>query len=164
MLDIRIREGVPSDGQAITEMAAKLSEHEGVPPPIFDEERFKRFGFGAEKRFDVLVAEVGLETVCGYLIFCHSFHVGLGTPGFNMLDLFVEQKLRRKGIARSLMRAMANKCIDTNGGWITWQCHPNNTLALEYYRLIGGRQFKSVDFEIAGDELIKLADNSIGRT
>ena len=163
MLDIRIREGAPSDGQAITEMAAKLSEHEGVSPPIFDEERFTRFGFGAEKRFDVLVAEAGLETVCGYLIFCHSFHVGLGTPGFNMLDLFVEQKLRRKGIARSLMSVMANKCIDTNGGWITWQCHPNNRLALDYYRLIGGRQFKSVDFEIAGDELIKLADNSIGQ-
>ena len=163
MLDIRIREGAPSDGKAITEMAAKLSEHEGVSPPIFDEERFERFGFGTEKRFDVLVAEVGLETVCGYLIFCHSFHVGLGTPGFNMLDLFVEQKLRRKGVARSLMSAMANKCIDTNGGWITWQCHPNNRLALDYYRLIGGRQFKSVDFEIAGDELIKLADNNIDR-
>ena len=163
MLDIRIREGAPSDGKAIIEMAAKLSEHEGVSLPIFDEDRYERFGFGAEKRFDVLVAEVGLETVCGYLIFCHSFHVGLGTPGFNMLDLFVEQKLRRKGVARSLMSAMANKCIDTNGDWITWQCHPNNRLALDYYRLIGGRQFKSVDFEIAGDELIKLAANNIDR-
>ena len=109
MLDIRIREGVPSDGQAITEMATKLSEHEGVSPPIFDEEKFKRFGFGAEKRFDVLVAEVGSETVCGYLIFCHSFHVGLGTPGFNKLHHFDEQKLRRKRIARSIMRPMANK-------------------------------------------------------
>ena len=160
MLDINIREGVPSDGHAIVQMATKLSEHEGVSPPIFDKDRFARFGFGKNKRFDVLVAEARQETICGYSIFCHSFHVGLGTPGFNMLDLFVEQKLRRKGIARSLMGAMANKCIETNGAWITWQCHPNNTLALDYYQSIGGRQFKSVDFEIAGDQLIKLAENS----
>ena len=35
MLDINIREGVPSDGHAIVQMATKLSEHEGVSPPIF---------------------------------------------------------------------------------------------------------------------------------
>ena len=41
---------------------------------------------------------------------------------------------------------------------------PKRAPQRQAYRLIGGRQFKSVDFEIAGDELIKLAHNSIGRT
>ena len=59
MFDINIREGVPSDGHAIVQMAAKLSEHEGVSPPIFDKDIFARFGFGADRRFGVLVPEAG---------------------------------------------------------------------------------------------------------
>ena len=157
MVDIKIRDGPPSDGCIIAAMAAELSLHEEAPMPLFDKEKFEQFGFGKQKMFNVLVAELKNRSVCGYVLFCNSFHVGLGTPGFNMLDLYVEKKFRRKGIAKSLMQTMADLCLEIDGGWITWQCHPNNKDALEYYKSIGGRQYKSVDFEIGGNDLRRLS-------
>jgi ribosomal protein S18 acetylase RimI-like enzyme len=157
MVDITIRAGVPSDGHIIVAMAKELSIHEGAPMPLFDKEKFERFGFGKQKMFNVLIAELKNRSVCGYVLFCNSFHVGLGTPGFNMLDLYVEKKFRRKGIAKSLMQTMAGLCLEIDGKWITWQCQPNNKDALEYYKSIGGRQYKSVDFEISDYDLRRLA-------
>jgi hypothetical protein len=38
-------------------MTAVLSAHEGEPPTLFDVDSFRLYGFGAERRFDAILAE-----------------------------------------------------------------------------------------------------------
>ena len=156
MIDIKIRQGAPSDGYVIAQMAIKLSLHEGEKPPLFGETEYQRFGFGKEKKFNTFVAESD-KIICGYVLYCESFHVGLGSPGFNMLDLFVEKNWRRRGVGKLLMSAIASECSILGDAWITWQCHPKNKIALNFYQSIAGRRFNGADFELAGDALIKLS-------
>ena len=47
MSGCQIRPAVPSDGQCVAVIAAALSAHEGEPPPPFDADSFRRYGFAA---------------------------------------------------------------------------------------------------------------------
>jgi len=166
MKNVRIRPGHPSDGERVAEMAAALSAHEGEPPPPFDAEIFRRYGFGAGHRFESLVAEVWENsdpqtergrTLAGYLLFSNLFHVGLGAPGLHMIDLFVEPRFRRFGLGRRMLAALARICHDREATWITWQCLPSNTEAMAFYENIGGRRFNAANFELAGPTLARIA-------
>ena len=166
MENINIRPGNPSDGERVAEMAAALSAHEGEPPPPFSAETFRRFGFGEERRFESLVAEImggsaqgedrGGE-LAGYVLFSNLFHVGLGAPGLHMIDLFVEPRFRRLGLGRRMLAALARICREREATWITWQCLPSNAEAMAFYEDIGGRRFNAANFELAGPNLVRLA-------
>lgn len=161
-----VRPAIPADGERVAEMAAALSAHEGEPPPPFDAEVFRRFGFGPERRFDALVAEITREPdrgagqpveIVGYTLFSNLFHVGLGAPGLHMIDLFVEPKCRRLGIGRGLLAALSRICQARDATWITWQCLPSNAEAMAFYDDIGGRRFNAANFELAGPNLARIA-------
>ena len=157
-----VRPARPSDGERVAEMAAALSAHEGEPPPPFDADAFRRFGFGKERRFEALIAEEddangGPGGVIGYAIYCDLFHVGLGKPGLHMVDLFIEPRCRRLGAGRGVMAALARICRERDGTWITWQCLPSNLEAMAFYARVSGRRFNAANFELAGDALNTLA-------
>ena len=156
MLRLKIRDGRKSDAQAICDMAAALSAHEGVADPKFTIKDYQKYGFGRKQQFKTLVAEFS-EKVVGYLIFCDSFHIGIGTPGLNILDLFVDNSFRRMGVGKKLFATLSSYCIRNEGTWITWQCQPKNESALHFYRAIGGRQYVALDFELADGDLVRLA-------
>lgn len=158
MENINIRAGDPSDGERMAEMAAALSAHEGEPPPPFDAETFRRFGFGPERRFESLVVEIADGELVGYVLFSNLFHVGLGAPGLHMIDLFVEPRFRRHGLGRGMLGALARICREREATWITWQCLPSNTEAMAFYQDIGGRRFNAASFELAGVNLARLAE------
>ena len=85
MLRLKIRNGKKSDARAICDMAAALSAHEGVADPKFTIGDYQKYGFGRRQQFKTLVAEAGKEVVA-YLIFCESFHIGIGTPGLILIS------------------------------------------------------------------------------
>ena len=134
---------------------SRLSAHEGVTDPRFTPADFEKYGFGEKKQFNSLVAELG-EQVVGYLIFCDSFHVGLGTPGFNILDLFVGDEFRRNGVGQKLLSTFF--VLYRDGRNLDYLAVPaKNETALHFYRAIGGRQYASLDFELADSALSNLA-------
>lgn len=159
MATYRVRAGRPEDGERVSAMAAALSAHEGEPPPPFSAADFRRYGFGAEKRFDAVIVETGGRAV-GYALFCDSFHVGLGTPGLHMIDLFVERDHRRAGAGRVLVGTLARICRDRGGTWLTWQCQPQNADAMGFYQRIGGRRFGAANFELSGRAFEAAADQA----
>lgn len=160
----KIRPAEPSDGERVAEMAAALSAHEGEPPPPFDAAAFRRFGFGEDRRFETILAEApateATVAVVGYALYRDMFHVGMGTPGLHMIDLFVEPAHRGRGAGRGLVAALARICRDRDGTWVTWQCQPRNSEAMVFYERIGGRRFDAANFELAGDALAAMASSA----
>jgi len=142
-------------------MVAALSAHEGEPPSPFDADSFRRYGFGAERRFDLILAE-DQGQVIGYALSCDSFHIGVGTPGLHMIDLFVEPPRRRSGAGLRLVGALSRICLERGGPWIIWQCQPGNVEVLKFYDRINGRPFAAANFDLAGDALAVIADTVLG--
>lgn len=137
-----------ADGPDVARMAAALSAHEGADPPPFDADTVRRWAFGPDRRFDGLVAELTGRTV-GYALFHDGFHVGQGAPGLFLMDLYTDPTVRRRGVGRALMDALTAVARSRGGTWIVWQAHPENREALAFYRAIGGRRYRAMDFELS---------------
>ncbi len=153
---INIRQGTLSDANDIVEMAIALSAHEGEPAPPFGAREFGLYGFGEKKLFDTFIAEYN-TIIVGYLLFCDSFHVGAGTPGLHMIDLFVKVQYRKLGVGRALMKALARTCLEREGTWLTWESVPYNTEALSFYSSLGARKFAAANFELADYALVEMS-------
>jgi len=147
LLSPTVRALAPKDADRVVEMAAGLSAHEGAPPPPFDRGAYLQWGFGAGARFGGLVAEVGGHPI-GYILYHQGFHVGRGAPGLFLMDLFVEAGFRGRGIGRALMAALARYAEAEGETWITWQVHPDNRGAMDFYRSVGARRYRAADFEL----------------
>lgn len=142
-----VRAMAPDDASGIARMAAALSAHEGADAPPFDAAAVLRWGFGAGRRFDGVVAEAAGRLV-GYALFHDGFHVGEGAPGIMVMDLYADPDMRRRGVGRALMDAVVEAARNRGCTWVTWQVHPDNTDALAFYRAIGGRRYRAADFEL----------------
>lgn len=151
-MTVIVRPIVPEDAPEVARMAAALSAHEGQPPPPFDADTVGRWGFGGDRRFDGVVAIEGGRPV-GYALFHDGFHVGRGSPGLVLMDLYTEPAMRRRGIGQALMAAVADAARRRAGTWVVWQVHPDNPEGLAFYRSIGARRYRAADFELtlAGD-------------
>ena len=147
-MTVIVRPMIHADGPDVARMAAALSAHEGAAPPPFDAETVRRWGFGPDRRFDGLVAAASGVTV-GYALFHDGFHVGQGAPGLFLMDLYTDPAVRRQGVGRALMTALIEVARRRRGTWIVWQAHPDNREALDFYRAIGGRRYRAMDFELS---------------
>lgn len=147
-MTVIVRPITPEDAPDLARMAAALSAHEGAPVPPFDAATVRRWGFGADRRFDGVVATAGGRTV-GYALFHDGFHVGQGAPGLVLMDLYTEPAMRRRGVGRALMAAVADAARRRAGTWVVWQAHPDNPDGLAFYRSIGARRYRAADFELS---------------
>ncbi len=146
-MTLSVRPMTPDDAAEVARMAGELSAHEGVAAPPFDADSVHRWGFGPDRRFDGVVAELGGHVV-GYALYHDGFHVGRGTPGLVLMDLYAEPSARRRGVGRALMAAVGAAARRRGGTWVVWQVHPDNVEGLAFYRAIGGRRYRAADFEL----------------
>lgn len=158
---IRIRALAPEDAGRVAELAASLSAFEGAPPPPFQAEDVVRWGTGPDRKFDGFVAERDGRIV-GYLLHHDGFHVGHGGPGLVLMDLFVESRARGYGVGRALMTEIAKEAQARSCRWITWQVHPDNASAMDFYRAVGGRRYRAADYELGHDAIAALASPPSG--
>lgn len=145
-----VRPITPDDADRVIRMANALSAHEGAPPPALDADGLRRWGFGPRRRFDGVLAERGGRAV-GYALFHPSFHVGQGSPGVFLMDLFVEPGARLHGVGRALMEGVRDAARGQQAAWIVWQVHPENVEALAFYRALGARRYRAADYELLVD-------------
>jgi ribosomal protein S18 acetylase RimI-like enzyme len=75
------------------------------------------------------------------------------------MDLFVESRCRGRGVGRALMTALAKEALARSCRWVSWQVHPDNGDAMDFYRAVGGRRYRAADFEFGIDALTRLAES-----
>jgi GNAT superfamily N-acetyltransferase len=118
--------------QLIRELAAYEREPEAV---VATEDDLRRHGFGAERRFEVLLAFVDGEPA-GFALFYPDFSTWLGRPGLYLEDLYVREWARGRGVGRRLMARLAALAIERD-----WPSLHFNVLAWNpaagFYRRLG---------------------------
>ena len=96
-----------TDIDAVLDMAAELSSHEGMPNPVLTYEKLHEVMFGQSAFVCGSVARKDIEPV-GYVFWNIGYDMQHGTRTLNIIDLFVKQTDRRQSIARFLLSKLAS--------------------------------------------------------
>jgi GNAT superfamily N-acetyltransferase len=132
-----IRAAEPQDGETVARLCAALSAHEGAAAPAFGPEDFRRLGFGPQALFSGLIAEQDGKPV-GYALHMRDYDTDRLERCVHVLDLFVENTARGRGIGRALMAAAAAAGKAYGAKLAYWGVLQSNSLARGFYRSIGG--------------------------
>ncbi len=113
---ITVRESTPDDAPRILDFIIGLAEFEREPRSTVEAsvESIRRDGFGPQRRFETLIAELDGRSV-GMALFFPHYSTWLGAPALYLEDLFVAPDARRAGVGFALMQALAR--IAQARGW-----------------------------------------------
>jgi GNAT superfamily N-acetyltransferase len=114
--------------------------------------------FGPRPAAEVLLAfEAGKPAA--FALFFHNFSTFLGRRGLWLEDLYVRPEFRRRGCARSLLRALAAIARARDCGRFEWAVLDWNTSAIDFYRALGAAVLPDWRIcRVTGDALATLAE------
>lgn len=103
-----IRPATIADAETILSLVQALAIYEKEPLSSVKAtaDDFRRDGFGAEKRFEALIAELDGKPV-GFALYFHNYSTWEGRAGLFVEDLFVLETARGHGLGRQLITALA---------------------------------------------------------
>lgn len=105
---ISVREATPDDAPHILRFIRGLAEFEGEPPETVrtTEQDIREHGFGANRRFETLIAEREGAPI-GMALFFPHYSTWEGRPALYLEDLYVEAEHRGSGAGFALMQRLA---------------------------------------------------------
>jgi GNAT superfamily N-acetyltransferase len=151
-----VRVALPADAEIIAAMAAELAAAVEDPRPDFDAARFIRDGFGPERWFECLVAEIEGQPV-GYALICRGFEAHTGKRRLWLGDLYVRRVARRSGAGRSLMAAVANRALELDCEAVYWELWRPNALGKAFYERLAAEEAADLAVMRLGGERLSAA-------
>ena len=134
---LRIRSAVKEDVGVMLQLVRELAEYEREPDAVVaTEEDFLRDGFGAEKRFDCLMAEWD-GCVCGFALYFHNYSTWRGRAGLHLEDLFVRPQYRGLGVGKALLMRVAEIGASEGAVRLQWDVLEWNEPAIGFYEKLG---------------------------
>jgi GNAT superfamily N-acetyltransferase len=139
---LNIRAATAADAATIAELVRELADyekllHEARATP----EDFRRELQSGNPVIRVLIAEWEGKPA-GFALYFYNFSTFVGRKGLYLEDLFVRPALRKHGIGRALLRALARIARDENCGRMEWAVLDWNEPALRFYRSLDARPMK----------------------
>ncbi len=132
-----MRTARPEDGEIFLAMLSEFAIYEQLDPP--DEaaqQRLMTDGFGPQRRFEVLIAEVAGE-IAGYAIIYEIYSSFRARPKLYLEDLFVRPQFRGHGVGKALFRACAREAEQRGFDRLQWSVEGWNESALAFYEQMG---------------------------
>lgn len=148
-MSVTLRAATADDAERVAllgrEFVAYLRSLGDLKPFSLSVEEYLRDGFGEDPAFSGLIAELDGEMV-GFLLYCPSYDLDLGGRIIYIIDLFVRESARRQGVARALMKAVADVYSQSGGKQLLWAVYTPNTLAKEFYEKLGATYIRDLQF------------------
>ena len=153
-----IRPARPEDAADIADMIHALAEFEHAANECtVTETQISTALFGNSPIVHGHVAEVDGEIAAMALWFV-NFSTWDGVAGIFLEDLFVRQRFRRRGLARALLAALADECINNRYTRLSWAVLNWNSDAIALYDGIGAEpQSEWITYRLSGPRLAELA-------
>jgi GNAT superfamily N-acetyltransferase len=155
---VRIRRAAPDDAAAITAMIHDLARFEHAADQCtVVETQISTALFSQPATLRAHVAEVDGEVAAMALWFL-NFSTWDGVEGIYLEDLYVRPPFRRLGLARGLLAALAQECLDNDYTRLSWAVLNWNTDAIALYQAVGAQpQSEWATYRLSGPELAALA-------
>ena len=162
---LRIREARPQDLDQLLDLIMELAIQEGTPEEVeTTREQLEAALFNDLPRVFVTVVEHPREPgrLAAFALWWIDFPTWKGRHGIYIEDICVTQELRGKGIGRTLMKYLAQICVERNYARLAWWVKNENKSAVEFYSDMGA-DIKD-DFTVrhlSGENLTALAQREI---
>ncbi|MEI6252514.1 MAG: GNAT family N-acetyltransferase [Mycobacteriaceae bacterium] len=139
-------------------MIHELAAFERAPEQCtVTESHITRALFGADAVASCFLAEVDGDTAAMALWF-RNFSTWDGVAGIHLEDLFVRDRFRRRGLARTLLAALARECLEKNYSRLSWAVLDWNADAIALYDSVDGQPLTEwIAYRVSGPELSALA-------
>jgi GNAT superfamily N-acetyltransferase len=106
----------------------------------------------------ILVAVTGAGPVIGAVVLNVTFPASELSQSLYIRDLYIAATARRRGVARSLLRAAAKLTLAQGFSALDWTADAKNTRAHQLYESVGAIQVGRVYFRLAGAGLRGAAE------
>ena len=146
------------DEPEIVAMIHELAEFERAPEQCtVTESQITAALFGDEPVARCHIAEVDGITAAMALWF-RTFSTWDGVAGIHLEDLFVRDRYRRRGLARSMLAVLAKECVENGYSRLGWSVLDWNVNAITLYDAVGGKQLDEwINYRVSGPTLSALA-------
>jgi GNAT superfamily N-acetyltransferase len=131
-----VRDARPEDAARMVAMIHALGRFEGKPESGVTTATFLRDCFGARPWIGCLVAGLEADPI-GFAIYHPAYDTNSPSRGLHLADLFVEADMRRCGVGKALIKALARRCVDEGGEWLSLHTRADNTNARAVYARLG---------------------------
>ncbi len=111
----------------------------------FSAKTYRRDGFGSNPAFSGLAADLDGEVV-GYLLYHFGYDTDRAMRLMFVIDLYVQETKRRRGIGEALMRAAAHVCREAGGRELIWSVFIPNKQAFRFYERLGAKYIQELKF------------------
>lgn len=146
---MRVRALTAADAEIVQEMVLEFGAYlRGLGDSWthnFTAERYLADGFGPNPAFHGLIAEDD-EAALGYLLMSPNYDVDRGIRIEIVIDLWVNEKARGRGIGKALMASAADLARQRGARQLLWAVYKPNKLAADFYRGIGGQLVGDLDW------------------
>ena len=159
-MGLTIRSATPADAALILAFVRELADYENLLYEVeASEEDILRDLFGAAPRVFCDIAEWD-GAPAGFALWFYNYSTFRGRHGLYLEDLYVRPACRGRGIARALMRQLAQRCIAEGLGRFEWWVLDWNEPAIRFYRSIGAVPMDEWTVQrVSGDALKALAES-----
>ena len=157
---LRIRGATKDDVALILRLVKELALYEREPDAVVATEAdLLRDGFGEKPLFHVLISEWNGEPA-GFAFYFLQYSTWTGRPVLYLEDLFVVPSLRKNGIGKALMAALAKEAVRLNCGRFQWAVLDWNAPSIAFYESLGAHVRKEwLTVRLDGDSLRRLAES-----
>lgn len=103
------------------------------------------------------IVEVDGE-IAGFAIWFLNYSTWQGKHGIYLEDLFIRPQFRGRGFGKSVLKHLAQICVDRGYGRFQWWVLDWNTPSIEFYKALGAVAMDEwTVYRVTGDALTELA-------
>ncbi|HZU22244.1 MAG TPA: GNAT family N-acetyltransferase [Terriglobales bacterium] len=153
-----IRPASPHDAAAIYSLLCESAHEQGGEESLCaSEQNLVQDGFGPQPAFWVLVAEEEGRAI-GLALYFFIYSTWTSRKGLYLEDLYVRPEFRRRGVARRLMRALAQAAKQNGCGRMIWLVLRSNP-AVGFYQGLGAEALEHwMPMQMKQQEIDSLTD------
>lgn len=137
VMDITLRPAQPADVDLIVQLIHELADYERTQAAA-TVENISDALFGSPPKVFCEIAEADGKPV-GFGLWFYTFSTFQGRAGIFLEDLYVRPEARGAGVGGTLLRHLAQRCLDDGLGRLSWQVLDWNKQAIEFYLGLGAK-------------------------
>ncbi len=136
-MSVNIRVATVADAPLILQFIRELAEYERLLHEAeATEADIRRDLFGENPRAFCDIAEHNGQAV-GFALWFYNYSTFVGRAGIYLEDLFVRPEARGVGAGKSLLRRLAQRCVEADLGRLEWAVLNWNQPSIEFYDSLG---------------------------